>query len=513
MPFIYKSLGPPRLVWYSWNCQLAWTSSSTGAAAGTGDSGFNFSAGQIPGVFTITMVSSTLVRGILACVVGLASRAAAEEAAVAVCSKSIVASPGDTCATLASAAGITVTQFIRSNPNVASCSQLLTGALYCIEGTATGPPTIPATGPSSPSPTATASPSESDPLKVSADGTCGPGVTCAGSRYGTCCSAHGFCGSTSDYCGEGCQLGLGTCGDASSPPEPEPEPSSTAPPPVISTPPAASTVIATRTVTVTRTAATTATATAIATRTSVVVVTSTNLVQASTTNTAVATTTQTVRTTAVATSLIFQTNTVITNLTLTQTTRVTVLTTSIVALTTTSTSLVVATITSTAFKTSQVVATRTVSVTSVDIVTLTTIETSTSVRAITSTRVITQTLSAGGCAPSFVIGTSPTFIIGPTPTRPSLVPTPTPVRPSPILPGAPSNCKSYDQILKTDNCRRLATRNSISLQNFYKLNPSVSTSILSSLLCTPDLLQLLLSGLCQIDCDDLWVGYYVCVGT
>jgi len=48
----------------------------------------------------------------------------------------------------------------------------------------------------------------------------------------------------------------------------------------------------------------------------------------------------------------------------------------------------------------------------------------------------------------------------------------------------------------------------------YKLNPSVSSgSLLGSLICTPELLQLLLSGLCQIDCDELWVGYYVCTGT
>jgi hypothetical protein len=47
----------------------------------------------------------------------------------------------------------------------------------------------------------------------------------------------------------------------------------------------------------------------------------------------------------------------------------------------------------------------------------------------------------------------------------------------------------------------------------YSLNPSVSNTVLSlGLLCTPDLIELLLSGLCQINCDALWEGYYVCVG-
>jgi len=48
--------------------------------------------------------------------------------------------------------------------------------------------------------------------------------------------------------------------------------------------------------------------------------------------------------------------------------------------------------------------------------------------------------------------------------------------------------------------------------NSYQLNPSVSSTVLSINLCTPDLLELLLSGLCQINCDALWEGYYVCVG-
>ncbi|KAI0528113.1 carbohydrate esterase family 4 protein [Xylaria bambusicola] len=46
--------------------------------------------------------------------------------------------------------------------------------------------------------------------KVSIDGSCGNGVTCDGSGFGTCCSQYGFCGSTDDYCGTGCQPAFGS---------------------------------------------------------------------------------------------------------------------------------------------------------------------------------------------------------------------------------------------------------------------------------------------------------------
>ncbi|TGO13015.1 hypothetical protein BTUL_0078g00240 [Botrytis tulipae] len=56
-----------------------------------------------------------------------------------------------------------------------------------------------------PKATATAS------LKVSTDASCGNGYTCNGSSFGNCCSQYGWCGSTSTYCGTGCQSGFGTC--------------------------------------------------------------------------------------------------------------------------------------------------------------------------------------------------------------------------------------------------------------------------------------------------------------
>jgi len=59
----------------------------------------------------------------------------------------------------------------------------------------------------------------STPTKVTTDATCGGanGFTCQGSTFGNCCSSAGWCGSTSAYCGTGCQSAFGTCGTSSSP--------------------------------------------------------------------------------------------------------------------------------------------------------------------------------------------------------------------------------------------------------------------------------------------------------
>lgn len=54
------------------------------------------------------------------------------------------------------------------------------------------------------------------PIKLPAlsrDGKCGSslGLTCLGSQFGGCCGADGRCGSTPEYCGDGCQIGYGYC--------------------------------------------------------------------------------------------------------------------------------------------------------------------------------------------------------------------------------------------------------------------------------------------------------------
>ncbi|KAK3366796.1 agglutinin isolectin 1 [Lasiosphaeria ovina] len=54
------------------------------------------------------------------------------------------------------------------------------------------------------------------PARLSTDGTCPRGVTCAGTAFGEICSPFGFCGSGPDYCGDGGggppETGDGTCG-------------------------------------------------------------------------------------------------------------------------------------------------------------------------------------------------------------------------------------------------------------------------------------------------------------
>lgn len=55
------------------------------------------------------------------------------------------------------------------------------------------------------------------PQTVSTDGSCSSTVTCQGSTFGNCCSSHNFCGSTSAYCGTGCQPASGSCGSSSPP--------------------------------------------------------------------------------------------------------------------------------------------------------------------------------------------------------------------------------------------------------------------------------------------------------
>ncbi len=57
----------------------------------------------------------------------------------------------------------------------------------------------------------------SPPGQVSADGACGNGVTCLGSNWGQCCSAHGYCGSDDAYCGAGCNSAFGICGGHAAP--------------------------------------------------------------------------------------------------------------------------------------------------------------------------------------------------------------------------------------------------------------------------------------------------------
>ncbi|KAK4233736.1 hypothetical protein C8A03DRAFT_47784 [Achaetomium macrosporum] len=108
------------------------------------------------------------------------------------CTKYVTIQSGDTCASLAASAGIDVADFLRDNPSIRQSGSLDVGSTHCVD------------------------PGVS--LQISPDGQCGGNFTCSGSLYGQCCSEHGWCGSTDDYCGAGCDPTYGVCtGPVSSP--------------------------------------------------------------------------------------------------------------------------------------------------------------------------------------------------------------------------------------------------------------------------------------------------------
>lgn len=66
-------------------------------------------------------------------------------------------------------------------------------------------------------------------LTITTDGMCGNTTTCAGSGFGGCCSEFFWCGSSTDYCGTGCQSAFGDC-EGSTPPDETTPPVETSPP-------------------------------------------------------------------------------------------------------------------------------------------------------------------------------------------------------------------------------------------------------------------------------------------
>jgi len=52
-------------------------------------------------------------------------------------------------------------------------------------------------------------PDERAPHQLEKRSNCGPGIGSCGN--GMCCSEWGFCGTTVEYCGSGCQPGFGVC--------------------------------------------------------------------------------------------------------------------------------------------------------------------------------------------------------------------------------------------------------------------------------------------------------------
>ncbi|KAF5867467.1 putative glycoside hydrolase family 61 protein [Botrytis fragariae] len=109
----------------------------------------------------------------------------------------------NSCGAIAHFYDIGISDVVAWNPslmydanNTTSCV-FLPGYRYCVAGTTTG-----SDGTSS----------------ISINGLCGAdntNYTCEGSVFGDCCSECGNCGSTSDFCGVGCQSLFGSCTVAS----------------------------------------------------------------------------------------------------------------------------------------------------------------------------------------------------------------------------------------------------------------------------------------------------------
>ncbi|KAK4960559.1 hypothetical protein LTR10_003455 [Elasticomyces elasticus] len=103
-------------------------------------------------------------------------------------------------------------------------SSFATGYTSLIPTSSSGPASMSASsmtsaGSMSSSSSASASSSTATAHPVSPNGHCGiagnggpaEGYTCAGSAFGMCCSASGFCGNSTDYCVAGCQSPYGSC--------------------------------------------------------------------------------------------------------------------------------------------------------------------------------------------------------------------------------------------------------------------------------------------------------------
>lgn len=65
--------------------------------------------------------------------------------------------------------------------------------------------------------TSSSSTSNASGLAISTNQVCGgtSGQTCQGSKFGNCCSYYGFCGSSTTYCGAGCNPAFGFCSPSS----------------------------------------------------------------------------------------------------------------------------------------------------------------------------------------------------------------------------------------------------------------------------------------------------------
>lgn len=185
--------------YYCWSTSLDGSVPDDGSGAGGGVSSSST-------VATSTVPTTTTSPGVT-------TPTPTQTGMVAGCTEFYPVAAGDGCWAIANEHGISLDDFYAWNPAVGTDCGFLWPTYYVCVGVSSSPgPT--GTTAALPTSVSTSTSAEATPTgKVSTDGTCAgtAGMTCAGSAFGDCCSSSGFCGSTTAYCGAGCQAEFGTC--------------------------------------------------------------------------------------------------------------------------------------------------------------------------------------------------------------------------------------------------------------------------------------------------------------
>ncbi|KAH8816052.1 carbohydrate-binding module family 18 protein [Xylogone sp. PMI_703] len=140
---------------------------------------------------------------------GAASSAASSPAAPATSAAGAAGAASSSATTSMAATTSAAPPVTMSSSTFATVYKTTSSAAVASASPATG---AGSTGTSSSSGSSSSGSSSSSGLSTTEDGQCSGAHTCEGSVHGPCCSQWGWCGSTADYCGTGCQAGFGQCG-------------------------------------------------------------------------------------------------------------------------------------------------------------------------------------------------------------------------------------------------------------------------------------------------------------
>ncbi|OIW33136.1 hypothetical protein CONLIGDRAFT_695511 [Coniochaeta ligniaria NRRL 30616] len=114
----------------------------------------------------------------------------------------------------------------------------------------------------------------------------------------------------------------------------------------------------------------------------------------------------------------------------------------------------------------------------------------------------TSTLTTLGCAPTSL--PSPPTTTASAPTTSAAAPS----APSPTLVGSPAACTKWYKTQSGETCTGVASKNGITLAQLMTWNPVGRIGRVP--VCGNDPAAVV--GLCRVNCEALWSGYYLCVG-